>query len=58
MKRFEDSYSNVVWSGPVGDTGLFYVWQEMKRDACGNQIEEEPEETFYGFDELNMNGNI
>ncbi|XP_062553990.1 uncharacterized protein LOC134219279 [Armigeres subalbatus] len=55
LKRFEDSYSNVVWSGPVGDTGLFYVWQEMKRDACGNQIEEEPEETFYGFDELNMN---
>lgn len=46
---FEKHQSEVTWPGPVSDTNLFYVWQEMKGTVRSNPQAEDPDE-FHGFE--------
>ncbi|KXJ70432.1 hypothetical protein RP20_CCG023638 [Aedes albopictus] len=55
LKMFEKHQSEVTWPGPVSDTNLFYVWQEMKGTVRSNPQAEDPDE-FHGFEKDDVEG--
>lgn len=55
LKMFEKHQSDSIWPGPVGDTNLFYTWQDIKKKANLNLPADDPDE-FHGFETNDVEG--